>query len=158
MKMCWPPVAAEAPVSISRVVAALFDRFWEERMTKRLGTALLLSLLTLASSLAARENSLHNLVGYTLVAASEVDRDQLRKLSDDQHTTITLKNEMAFRFRRLPGVRWPTGSLKANVFVFARSLSDREIEWFRSHSIALPKSDEYQLLIEDATYDVQRLR
>ena len=110
-----------------------------------------------ASTLNACENALSELVGYTLVAATDVDQAQLREATDGTMTAITLRNGMTFRFRKALRERW-IGGLRESVFVFSKTLSEEQVQWFRKNGMAVPSDLEYVLLMNDSTYDVQRVR
>jgi hypothetical protein len=96
-----------------------------------------LALTTVASATLACESALHNLVGYTLLAASEVEKDQLHELSEEKRTTITLKNEMTFRFARAPKDHWGFAGFRQSVFVFAKTPGEKEIEWLQKIQLAV---------------------
>jgi hypothetical protein len=142
----WPP-----SFCVLKIVPA------EDAMRIFLG-ALFLAFTTLGSATLACESALHNLVGYTLLAASEVEKDQLHEVSEDKRTTITLKNEMTFRFARVPKDHWGFGGFTQSVFVFAKTPTEKEVEWLKKYNLPLPKADRYQLLIGGSVFEVERVR
>lgn len=119
-------------------------------------TAIVLAAIT--PTVWACENALSSLVGYTLLAASDVDKDQLREVSDGKSNMITLRNDMSFRFPKTPKSHWGYTGLKTGVFVFSRGVSEREADWYRKNGQPPPTKETYTLLIDGSTYDVQRVK
>jgi hypothetical protein len=113
--------------------------------------------LLLAAPVISCENALSELVGFTVIAATEVDKDQLHELSDGKRAVVTLRNGMAVRFDKPPRDTWGVAGLRTSVFVFARSLSEGELEWHKKMGIRPPSGEIYMLLIDDSTYEVKRV-
>jgi hypothetical protein len=104
------------------------------------------------------ENALSNLVGYTLIAATHVEKDQLHEVSLGRRATITLKNEMTFRFDKPPRDSWGYAGRNTDVFVFSRGLTEREIEYDKQHGYPVHDGDIYKLLIDGSLYELDRVR
>lgn len=127
-------------------------------MERRLGLLLTVMILLTSSDLGACDSALSSLVGFRLVAATHVEKEQLRELSAEERTTIELGNGMSFLFRKTPRDSWGVGGLKTSVFVFSRSPGAREQDCCARLGYPSGEDQEVTLLISDSTYEATRVK